>query len=397
MRGVAGVPGRRLYSGPQLDRAVTIADLRAMAHKRLPAFVLEYLEGGAEEEGTLLRNREAFAEWRFAPRTLVDTSRIDTKKSLFGTELPVPLIIAPTGLNGIFLARGDLALARAAAAAGVPFTQSTMSNEPMEGVARVHGLRHWWQLYVFGPPEVSRTLITRALNAGCEALVLTTDAQIYGNREWERRRRSSRKSLSLRAMLDAAIHWRWLASTLLPQGMPEFKNIIEFVPKDRRSFFDSAFWVRANMQRSLTWETVAKVRKLWPRRLIVKGVLCGDDVARAAQSGADAVVISNHGGRQLDWAPAPLDILPESRAAAGTDFPILIDGGIRRGTDIVKALALGADAVLVGRAPLYGLAAAGQAGVERALDILREETERTLALLGVASVRDLGPQLLRRA
>ncbi|MCL4766907.1 MAG: alpha-hydroxy-acid oxidizing protein [Hyphomicrobiaceae bacterium] len=397
MRGDAEVPGRRLYSGPQLQRAVTIADLRAMARKRLPGFALEYLEGGAEEEATLARNRTTFAEWRFLPRTLVDTSRIDTARPLFGAEVPVPIVVAPTGLNGIFIAGADVMLARAAAAAGLPFAQSTMSNETMEAVAAVRGLRHWWQLYVFGPPDVHRELIGRAQRCGCEALIVTTDCQMYGNREWERRTRSSPKSLSLGSVLDAAWHLRWLASTLLPQGMPSFENIIGFVPSDRRSFFDSAYWVRSNMQRDMSWETIAEIRKLWPRTLIVKGVLSAGDVTRAAEIGADGVVISNHGGRQLDWAVAPLDVLPDARKAVGSGLTILIDGGIRRGTDVVKALALGADAVMVGRAPLYGLSAAGEAGVAKALGILREETERTLFLLGAASLRDLGPQLLVRA
>ncbi len=397
MRGDAQVPGRRLYAGRRIERAATIADLRAMARKRLPGFALEYLEGGAEEEATLAGNRNAFAEWRFVPRTLVDVSRIETARPLFGAEVPVPIVVAPTGLNGIFIAGGDVMLARAAAAAGLPFAQSTMSNETMEDVAAVRSLRHWWQLYVFGPPEVHRELIARAQRCGCEALIVTTDCQVYGNREWERRTRSSPKSLTLRSAIDAAWHMRWLASTLLPQGMPSFKNIIGFVPADRRSFFDSAYWVRSNMQRDMTWETIAEIRKLWPRTLIVKGVLSAEDVARAAAAGADGVVISNHGGRQLDWAVAPLEVLPDARKAVGSRIAILIDGGIRRGTDVVKALALGADAAMVGRAPLYGLCAGGEAGVAKALGILREETERTLALLGAASLRDLGPQLLVRA
>lgn len=394
MRGIAHVPGRRLYAGTNPERAVSIADLRAMARKRLPNFALEYLEGGSEEEASLARNRTAFADWRFVLRALVDVEHVTTAKSLFGREMPLPLVVAPTGLNGIFLAKADVELARAAAEAGVPFAQSTMSNETMESVSEVSELRHWWQLYVFGPPDVYHALIKRAEQAGCEALIISTDAQIYGNREWEHRTRSSSSSLTWRSTLDAALHVRWLTSTLLPQGIPSFKNVIQFVPEDQRSFFDSAFWIRANMHRDLSWETVAEIRKIWPRRLLIKGILDTKDVVRAAEAGADAVVISNHGGRQLDWTIAPLDVLLDARKAVGNNFTILVDGGIRRGSDLIKAIALGADAVLVGRAPLYGLCAAGRAGVKRALDILREETERNLALMGVASIRELGPDIL---
>jgi (S)-mandelate dehydrogenase len=394
---VGGSPPRRLYIGANLSRVITIEDLRAMAHRRLPSFAAEYLEGGAEDEATLARNVAALAEWRFVHRSMVDVSRRDVSAELFGRKMPIPVAIAPSGLNGLFWPHADLRLAEAAAEAGVPFAQSTMSNDAMARVARVPGLRYWWQLYVFGPPEVRQTLIERARNAGCEALIVTVDAQIYGNREWEKRSNSGPKSLSWSSRFDALFHPRWLATGIMTHGMPRFDNVIDFVPKDRRRFFDSAEWIRSQMDRALSWETLARIRERWPRKLIIKGLLSVEDIVRAAQLGADAVAISNHGGRQLDWAVAPLDLLPAAREAIGDRIALLVDGGFRRGSDVIKALALGADAVFAGRAVLYGVAAAGKPGARRALDILREEIERDLGLLGVRCVAELSPRLLVRS
>jgi (S)-mandelate dehydrogenase len=392
----ARTPRRRFYRGRDPARAVTIEDLRAMAHRRLPRFALEYLEGGSEDEASLVRNAAALAERHFLHRSFVDVSQPDISTMLFDRRWPMPLAIAPTGLNGLFGPHADLRLAEAAAEAGVPFAQSTMSNDPMERIARVPGLRHWWQLYVFGPPPIHETLIARARDAGCEALVVTMDAQIYGNREWQKRTQSGPKSLTWSSMFDVLRHPRWLAEGWLTHGMPCFENVIEFVPRQRRSFFDSADWLRAQMDRALSLDAIARIRDRWPRQLIVKGLLSVADIERVAAIGADVVAISNHGGRQLDWAVAPLDILPAARKAVGRRIALLVDGGMRRGTDIVKALVLGPDGVLIGRAALYGVAADGRRGVGRALEIMREELERDFGLLGVASLAGLSRQLLVR-
>lgn len=388
-------PWRRFYNGDDLARAVTIEDLRAMAHRRLPRFVLEYLEGGAEDEATLARNEAALAEWHFAHRSLIDVSRRDVSTLLFGKRMALPVAIAPTGLNALFWPHADLRLAEAAAAAGIPFAQSTMSNDPMEQVARVPGLRYWWQLYVFGPVDIHNKLIDRARDAGCEALIVTVDAQIFGNREWDERTTSDPKRLTWGAKFDVLRHPAWFAEGMLSHGMPRFDNVIEFVPEDSRGFFDSAYWIRSQMDRALSWETVARIRERWPGKLILKGLLNVADIVRAAEQGIDAVAISNHGGRQLDWAVAPLDILPAARHAVGDRIALIVDGGIRRGTDIVKALVLGADAVFVGRAPLYGVAAGGRAGAGRALEILRTELDRDFGLLGVPSITKINADLLR--
>jgi (S)-mandelate dehydrogenase len=392
-----GGPVRRYYTGHDLRRAIAIEDLRAMAHQRLPRFALEYLEGGAEDEATLMRERRAFADWRFTPRTLVDVSHRTLAARILGRPAAAPLIVAPTGLNGVFRDRADLLLAQAAAGAGVPFVQSTMSNEPMADVAKVPNLRHWWQLYVFGGDEVWQEILKRAEAAGCEALVLTTNTQIFGNREWERRNEATPSRLSVSATLDAALHPGWMTRTLARRGMPSFVNVIDFVPKDQRGFFASAHWIRDHQPTSLSWDTVAKIRRRWRRPFLLKGLLNLDDLRRAVDAGVDGVVLSSHGGRQLDWTVSALDLLPEARRIVGDRLALFISGGVRRGTDLLKALCLGADAVMTGRPVLYGVAAAGAPGAARALEILKAEALDAMGLLGASAVPELGPQFLSRA
>jgi len=390
-------PPRRYYTGANLKRAVAIEDLRARTHRRLPRFALEYLEGGAEDEASLARERRAFAEWRFTPRQLVDVSQRSLSVEILGRPAPAPLIVSPTGLNGVFRCHADIELAQGAAAAGVPFVQGTMSNERMEDVARAApGLRHWWQLYVFGADEVWQDLVRRADAAGCEALVLTTNAQIFGNREWQTRTQATPSRLTVGAAIDAALHPTWFAQTLGTNGMPRFANLLDYIPKAQHGLFESADWVRAHQPKSLGWDTVAKIRERWKKPFFLKGILNVGDVHRAIDAGVDGVVLGTHAGRQLDWSVAALDLLPEARAAAEGRIAVHISGGLRRGTDLLKSLALGAEAVWVGHAPLYGVAAAGAAGVTRALQILMKEADDAMGLLGVASLGELTPELLRR-
>jgi (S)-mandelate dehydrogenase len=386
-----GKPRRRYYTGALPSRALAIADLRARAHRRLPRIALEYLEAGAEDEASMMRERRAFADWRFMPRTLVDVSHRSLRTQLLGKPAAMPLIVAPTGFNGLFTHHADLALARAAAGAGVPFVQSTMSNDTVEEVAAVAGLRHWWQLYVFGGDEVWQQLLERVDRAGCEALVLTTNTQIFGNREWSRRAQATTSLPTPSSALDAAMHPRWIATAMLAGGgLPEFKNVIEFVPRDKRGLFESAQWIRSQQPTSLSWDTVAKIRARWKKPFIIKGILNLEDVRRALDSGVDGIVLSSHGGRQLDWTVSPLDLLASAREAVAERIQLYVSGGVRRGTDMLKAMALGADAVMAGRAPLYGLCAYGERGAARALDILEREAEDALGLLGANSPRALG-------
>lgn len=387
-------PARHLFRGRDPKRASSIEDLRAMAHRRLPDFVLEYLEGGAEEEGALAGNRAAFHRWRFLSRALGGAAEPDLSVRLFGTTLPVPLIIAPSGLNGLFRHHGDSLLAEAAAQAGIPFTQSTMSNETIEAVARVPGLRHWFQLYIMKDDAINHALVDRADRAGCEALVITTDAQIFGKRSWSERERTDPTRLTLAAKWNAALHPGWVARTLLPAGLPQFPNFMDWLPNDKKSLFKSAFWIREHMDKGASWDTVARLRDRWRKQFLIKGLLRIEDVEKAAAIGADGAILSNHGGRQLDWAATPLDVLPAARKVAAGRIAVLMDGGIRTGGDVLKAMALGADAVLVGRAPLYGLGGAGKAGVLRAIEILTDEMERDLALLGCRSPAEIDRSFL---
>ena len=390
-----GTPRRRYHTGPRLDQAAAIADLRAMTHHHLPRFALEYLEGGAEDEATLTREREAYADWRFVPRTLVDVSHRSLETTIFGKPASMPLMVSPTGLNGIFRRHADTMLAQGAAQSGVPFIQSTMSNDHMDDIAKVPGVRHWWQLYVFGGDEVWQEILNRADRAGVEALVLTTNTQIFGNREWEKRTRVKER-LSVPAAIESATHPLWFAQTL-NHGTPSFVNVIDFVPKDKRSFFESSTWIRENQPTSLSWDTVAKIRDRWKKPFILKGLLHPEDVRRAVDAGVDGIALGSHGGRQLDWAVSALDVLPEAREIIGDRMALFMSGGVRRGTDLLKALSLGADAVLAGRAPLYGVCAGGAKGVKRALDILKTETHDAMGLLGAPSLRDLSPALLTPA
>lgn len=390
-----GTPRRRFYTGRNLARVKAIEDLRARAHRLMPGFVLEYLEGGAEDEATLARERAAYTDWRFMPRQLVDTSHRTLQGPILGKPAQMPLVVAPTGLNGLFQKGADIALARAAAAAGIPFTQSTMSNERMEDVAQVPGLRHWWQLYVFGPDEIWQELLRRADACGVEALVLTTNSQVYGNREWDDRTRYSQNLPSLLTTLNAAAHPRWLATTLLPQrGLPVFANVVDFVPKDKRGFFESAYWIREQMPAALSWQHVARIRERWRKPFLIKGLLNLEDVRRATDAGVDGIILDTHGGRQADWSVSALDMLPEARKIVRDPMALMIAGGIRRGTDILKALALGADAILCGRAPLYGLCAHGAAGAEKALKLLEKEALEAMAQIGAPTRADLSPEVL---
>ncbi len=287
---------------------------------------------------------------------------------------------------------GDTALAEGAAQFGVPFTQGTMSNDLMEDVAKVEGLRHWWQLYVFGGDEIWQELLRRARACGVEAILLTTNAQIYGDREWESRVQISGLPTPS-AALDASLHARWAATTLT-HGLPSFVNVIDFIPKEQRSFFASATWIREQMWKSLSWDTVARIRDSWKGKLILKGLLHPDDIRRARDAGVDGVALGTHGGRQEEWSVVALDVLQDARAIVGDEMTLMMSGGIRRGTDILKAIALGADTVLTGRATLYGLCAYGTQGVSHALKILHDEARDALGQIGVTDINSLSHDAL---
>jgi (S)-mandelate dehydrogenase len=387
---------RRPFCGRDGSRALNIADLREIARRRVPGFVFEYLEGGAEDEATLRRNREALAARCFVPQTLVDTGGRSLATTLFGRTVAAPLVIAPTGLNGMLHPQGDIALARAAAACGIPYTLSTLSTTRLEDVAAAAGGRLWMQLYVMKDRAIAQDIMTRAAAAGYEALVLTSDANVFGSREWDQRNYARPGRPRAGAVLDTLRHPRWLLDVLARQGMPRFRNIEAFLPPGAASAVGGSTIIPRMFEPTVAWADIAWIRRYWPGTLLVKGVLSVADAKRALEEGCDGVVLTNHGGRQLDHCVAPIEVLGEIAAAVGGRLTILIDSGFRRGSDIAKALALGAQAVMIGRATLYGLAADGERGVRRALDMLTVELDRVLGQLGCRCVADLQPALLRQ-
>jgi (S)-mandelate dehydrogenase len=386
---------RRPFASRDIARALNIADLRAIAQRRIPGFVYEYMESGAEDEASVRGNREALERLRFVPQTLIDTSARHQRCLILGREASSPLVIAPTGLNGLLHADGDVALARPAARLGVPYTLSTVSTTRLEEVARRAAGRLWMQLYVVKDRAIARDIMQRAAAAGFEALVFTTDANVFGSREWDRRGYRRPGKPTLRAGLDALRHPRWLWEVLLRHGMPRFRNLEAFLPPSLTPMGASTV-IPQLFDATICWNDVGWIREHWHGKLLLKGVLSVADAERAAALGCDGLVISNHGGRQLDYCIAPIDVLPEIVAAVGSRTAVLVDGGFRRGTDVVKALALGAQAVMLARATLYGLIAGGEAGVERALAILTTEIDRVLGQLGCNSIADLSPALVRR-
>jgi (S)-mandelate dehydrogenase len=387
---------RRYYSGRDIGKTICIEELRQLARRRIPEFALEFLEGGAEDEHTLDWNREIFRSKRFIPRTLVDTSLRHTRIRLFDQDAPSPLIIAPTGHNGILWNGGDIALARAAASRGIPFTLSTLSNTKIEVLPEKSNGRLWFQLYYFGDPKLTDDLIEKADRSGYEALVFTTDANVYGLREWDRRHFRAPAQLTIRSTLEALQHPRWMLDIMIRGGgIPRLENVIDFFPPDARDTRAAVTQVPKLFVPTITWEHLAELRRRWPRKLIAKGILSVEDALRAADIGCDAIVISNHGARHLDSSVSSLEVLPAISAAVGNRLTIIVDGGFRRGSDIVKAIALGADAVMVGRATLYGLAAGGEGGVAHALDLLNEEIHRVLGQIGRVCLDDLDPQCIQ--
>ncbi len=374
-----------------LPRVVNIADLRRAAKWRLPRVVFDYVDGGAEGEVTLQENERAFRAVAFRPRAAVDFDRCNLRTKVLGCDLSMPVSLAPCGFSRLVHPRGELAAARAAGQAGVGFTLSTMSGYRLEDVAEASPSGPlWYQLYLVGGRAVAEQALERARRARFKALVITVDTAAAGMRERDARNGSEAlmggDKLAMIPYLPRLLaHPRWLTAYLLDGGPSTFPNIV--VPGGGPMLLREA---RAALRRSVvTWKDLAWIREIWPGPIAIKGILTRDDASRALDEGAAAIIVSNHGGRQLDGVPAALRALPEVVEAVNGRADILMDGGIRRGSDVVKAICLGARAVLVGRAYLYGLAAAGEDGVSRALGLFRADLERTLALLGCGSVAEL--------
>src|SRR6184192_117621 len=380
----------RMSQSVEPPRVLNIEDLRRAAKRRLPRVVFDYIDGGAENESTLRANCRAFETVTLRPRCAVATPVCDLRTTVLGTSLSMPVILAPVGSCRLMYPRGEEAAARAAGEAGIICTLSTLSGCRLEDVAAASGGPVWYQLYLVGGRDCALAAIERARKAGYSALVVTIDTPVAGLRERDLRN-GAKELLSgkLPAMLPFVNQLltkpRWLAAFFADGGLMKFENVI--IPNHGPMLYAD---VTAALEQSVvTWEDLKWIREAWTGPIVIKGIHTAEDARRAVDEGADALVVSNHGGRQLDRVAPSLQMLPEVVAAVGDRIEVLFDGGIRRGSDIIKALCLGARAVLVGRAYAYGLGAAGEAGVARAIEILRADLVRTLKLLGCASVGEL--------
>ncbi|MEI7682370.1 MAG: alpha-hydroxy acid oxidase [Betaproteobacteria bacterium] len=372
--------------------AWNIYDMTELARRRLPKGLFEFMHRGNDDEIAVRDNRLALDAIKLRPRVLRDVSKRNQEITLFGKKQRMPVIVAPTGSVGLAWYEGEIALARAAAAAGVPYTMASSSMTAIEKVAAAApGGTLWFQFYMWPDRSLSHQLVARARDAGAEALIFTVDTPVAPGREYNLRNGFTIPfRFTRRNVLDVLGHPRWLFGVLvrylLTTGAPRYMNFPPHM-QTRVGALPMGRSVQSNA--SINWDDVRELRKLWPRKLIVKGIQHPQDAVMAADCGADAVVISNHGGRVLDSTTAPILILPEVLEAVNKRLTVIVDSGFRRGSDVVKALALGADAVMLGRGPLHGAAVAGEAGGLRALNIYREEIDRVMALIGTSSIAEI--------
>jgi L-lactate dehydrogenase (cytochrome) len=374
-----------------LDAILNVEDARRAARRRLPRGLFEYVDRGAEDEISIDGNRRDLDAVRLAPSVLVDVSQRSQEAEVLGRRQPSPLVIAPTAVAGLVWRDGEIALARAAAAAGIPFCVSTQSITSIERIAAESGAELWFQLYVWKNRERTLALLDRAWAAGARTLVLTVDTAVGPNREYNLRNGFGIPlKPSLRAGIDLALHPRWtfdvLLRSVIASGVPTYAHYPE---EFRTQLGRVSLSDEMSLATDVSWEDVALLRRRWQGKLVLKGVLRVDDARKAAEHGADAVVVSNHGARNLDCAPGPVEVLPAIVDAVGNRLAILADSGVRRGADIARFLALGASGVLIGRATLYGVAIAGEAGASRVLDLLRNELSITMGMLGAQTLADL--------
>ncbi len=379
---------------PDVEDAHNIFDLREMAKARLPKWLFEFVDRGTEDEVALRDNREAFERIKFLPRMLVDVSGRNPETQLFGKTHKMPIGIAPTGAAGMMWYHGELELARAAKDAGVPFSLATGSITSMETIAEKVGGTLWMQLYMWADRRLSHQLVKRAEAAGFEALLVTVDGAVAGNREYNKRNGFSVPfKYNSKNTADVLMHPRWMLGTLgryiVNGGMPQRVNF----PKELQGSITTAYGGNKETRAdSLSWDDLKALRDIWPHKLLVKGLLHPDDAERSVEYGADGVIVSNHGGRNCDAAPSPIDVLPHIVKAVGDRTTVVFDSGVRRGSDVVKALALGAKFVLIGRSTLYGTAVAGYDGAKRALDIYRGEISRAMANVSCNRIEEIGTQ-----
>jgi (S)-mandelate dehydrogenase len=388
----------------KLAAAVNIEDLHRMAKRRLPRICFDFIEGGVEDERGLARNEAAFHKHRLLPRYLVDVSTRDQSATLFGHTYKSPFGISPTGTAGLFRRGADLMLAQAAAEADIPFIMSGASNDSMERAARVAPDNTWYQLYAANDPGIADDMVRRAAGLGLGALVLTADVPVRPRRERNIRngfnniRGGWLQALSLKPgiLLESLTHPRWIVEYLRHGGMPALENWIAYAASGLDSQAVVDFFQSQTPAAAQTWRDLERYRRLFPRALVVKGIMSPADAVRAAEIGVDGIIVSNHGGRQLDQAPASLDVLPAIRAAVGDKVTVMLDSGVRRGADILIAWCLGARFVFFGRPTLYGAVAGGIDGVRKAIDIFKNEIDLVMGQIGCPSLDQLGPDFLWR-
>jgi len=379
----------------RLRSAATIEDLRRIAKRRLPAGVFDYYDGGAEDERTLAQNSSAFSKLEFRPNVLVDVSELDTSTVLFGKRVAMPLMLAPTGYTRLATSQGELAVARAAQRAGVPYSLSTMSTRSIEEVAEVSAGSKWFQVYTWKDRGLVEELVKRAQVAGYEGLWLTVDTAVLGRRERDvRRGYTIPPKIGVGTIFDGVMHPAWTYDFLTHEPI-QFANVVGHEGADGSDGVDLAAHVMSQFDQRLSWDDIDWLRGIWDGPLMLKGIQTVEDAQRAASMGVEGIGLSNHGGRQLDDAPAPIELAePVAQALQGA-ATIIVDGGVRRGSDVVKALALGADGVSIGRPYLFGLSAAGERGVDHVLSFFHEGIARTMALTGRTRVSDINRDLVR--
>ncbi len=380
----------------RLQKAASIEDLRQMARRRLPGGVFDYIDGGAEDEVAMDRNTRAFRELEFIPRVLRDMGNVDTTGTILGREVPFPLILAPTGFTRITHPSGELAVARAAERAGLPYSLSTMGTRSVEEVAAVSNGSKWFQVYVWRDKGLLKDMILRAAEAGFDVLCITVDAAMLGRRERDVRRGFTLPpKMGLDTLVEGMIRPSWSLRFAFSEPI-SFANVAGNTDIDGSTAVDLAAFMNEQFDPTLSWDDVEWMRSLWEGPVLVKGIQSVADAVIARDQGLDGIVLSNHGGRQLDSAPGIVDLVAPVAEAVGGDLDMVCDGGVRRGSDIVKALALGATSCMIGRPYLYGLAAAGEQGVDWVIEHLRTGMKRDMALCGAASTAELTPELVYR-
>ena len=382
-------PARR-----RLARCANVDDLRRAARRRLPRGVFDYIDGAAEDEVSSARNREAFERLEFRPRILRGVESVEPGTTLLGRPLSLPLVIAPTGFTRIANPAGELAVARAAARAGIPYTLSTLGTRSIEEVSEVSDGRRWFQVYAWRDRGLVKELVQRAAQAGFEALVLTVDTAVFGRRERDVRSGFTLPpKLGLGTLIDGVLHPGWTLEFARAEPIL-FANVVGRDAGDGSDAVTLADYVNSQFDPGLSWADVDWLRSVWDGPIVLKGVQRVEDAALAADAGVEAIVLSNHGGRQLDGSPPPLELVAPVVDRVGDRTEVICDGGLRRGSDIVKAVALGARACMAGRAFLYGLAAAGEPGVDRVLEWFDEDVRRVMTLIGAGGVGELGQDLV---